>query len=611
MRRRRFIGYDLNGRRDTAARSWLIKPGAEEELEGTFIVSGGLNGAVVKVNEEGIERLVGGVLARLAPHGRGAGWGAVGSLELRTTTHTIVCEPESHGAELAVALSALGGGADVGIVSMDDVPGVREAHQDAWLRAMRDVRNRRSLHIWRPVLAVLSAIEDGSLDGATSVGIISHQDQGLATQRLEIKEASVRAPERRKSGCLHECGLGYERIVERARDLVRGNLSTQTRQEELSQLEMPIRMALGLEGVPELYRSWNGSWTIVPQLECSALIDDELPSTVGEDLLGVDVVILETLSEGRIRDRIEAMVTSCVGRPPLTLPPDGVAKGALVAARRLFSGDPVYFDFLPQISTIVQDIRGPKSFDLIPEGATLPAGKTYRSAVPANLRLQASQKQISVYLNKELEERPRKAVLELPNTSARVEEIGCLVEQAPAQGRARILLESELFQAPMTVDWDRAEELDEDWETVLKNLETPRPTIPNRLVLPATRELWEDQPRRTGLLTLLREAQESSKPNWELLANKLSSRENGAYCISSDGEPPEGTSPEDLALLTEIQGRALDHTLARVDGRIVDEDNDALRFLTWLFKRCDEALVPALIEALDVEVGHHPFIYHH
>ena len=35
MRLHRFVGYDLNGRRDMAARSWLVQPGEEEQLEGT------------------------------------------------------------------------------------------------------------------------------------------------------------------------------------------------------------------------------------------------------------------------------------------------------------------------------------------------------------------------------------------------------------------------------------------------------------------------------------------------------------------------------------------------------------------------------------------------
>ena len=610
MRLHRFVGYDLNGRRDMAARSWLVQPGEEEQLEGTFVVSGGLNGAIVRVDEERKERLVGGALARLAPHGRGDGWGAVGARDRRTSTHDLVLEPGRHLDGLAVALNALGGGADVAVASLDDIPGVREAEQEAWLRAMRDVRNRRRLHVWRPVLAVLAAIEDGLLDAASSVAVISQRDRGLATQRLKIREAGIRAPERRKVGRLHECGLGFDRLLERAQELVGSQISARTREEGLAQLDMPIRMVLGLQPGPELYRSWNGSWTIVSEVQSASLVDGCLPSSIEKELSEVDAVLVETLAEGPVRDRLASMVALAAVTEPIVLATDAIAKGALIAARRLFNGDPVYFDFLPQISTIVQDGRGPKNFDLIPPEATLPAGKIYRSEAPATLGLQIGQSQITVYLNKELEERPRKAELSLPSAAQQIEEVRCLVEQAPAIGRARIFLESDLFQAPMTVDWDNAEELDEAWETVIEGLETPKPTIPNRLVLPATRELWDDQPQRTGLLTFLREAHAASEPNWKVLANKLNSREGDAYCVSSDGELPAQTSAEETELLDEIRHRALEHTLARGEGKIVEDDNDALRFLTWLFKRCDSALVPELLKALEAQRGHHPFIYH-
>ena len=163
----------------------------------------------------------------------------------------------------------------------------------------------------------------------------------------------------------------------------------------------------------------------------------------------------------------------------------------------------------------------------------------------------------------------------------------------------------------MSVEWDGAEELDQDWESLLESLETPKPTIPNRLVLPATYDLWLDQPDRTGLLTLLREARATPSPDWKVLANKVSSREDNTYCVSSDGTPPTQASAEEKALLDEIKARAVSHTLSRVTGAVVENDNHALRFLTWLFRRCDAEIVPAMLDALEAPVGSHPFIYHH
>ena len=610
MRRKRFIGYDLNGRRDLAARSWLIKPGEEEELEGEFIVSGGLNGAVVRVDDEGRDQYVGGALARLAPQGRGPGWGSVGAIERRVLTYDLVQEPERYTKELPCALSALGGGADVAVASMDDVPGIRETQQEAFLRAMRDIRNRRVLHVWRPVLATLATLEDGLLDGAVSVVIISQAAAGLSTQCLKIRDAEVRAPERRQPGKLHECSFGFDRFLKRARDFVEIQVTERTREEELKHLETTIRMAMGFEPRSELYKIGNGDWVVAPELESPSFDQEQLPKSVEEEIADVDAIIVETLAEGPVRAQFAALVSEAADEKPLVLSSNAVARGALIAAQRFFWGKPVYFDFLPQISTIVQDVQGPKNFDLIPHDAMLPAGKIYRSEVPAQLGLQSGQTQITVYLNKELEERPRKANLALQSAPERMQEIRCLVEQAPAQGRARIMLESDLFQAPMTIDWDSAEEVEQDWDTVLKNLETPKPTIPNRLILRATHELWIDQrKRRPGLSTLMKKALSGGEPNWADLANKLCSREGGAYCVSSDGYLPEKVSNEDRQLLADLQRKALEHTLARANGTLVDNDNNALRFLTWLFKRCDEEVVAELLKALLAQTGGHPFVF--
>ncbi|MCY4259118.1 MAG: hypothetical protein OXC91_02485, partial [Rhodobacteraceae bacterium] len=580
------------------------------ELEGEFIIAGGLNGAVVRVDEEGGERYVGGALARLAPQGRGDGWGAVGAADRRALTYELVREAERRPLELQFALSALGAGADVAVISMDDVTGVREARQESLLRAMRDVRNRRCFHVWRPVLAVLSALEDGSLERATSVAVISQTAAGVATQRLTIRKAGILAPERRQVGRLHRCGLGFDQLLERARGVVETRIPVRTRKEELRHLEMPIQMAMGLGSASEIFRRWNGGWVTVPEMPSPSLESDLLPEAVEDEIADVDVVLVETLAEGPVRSHFASLVRKISGREPVVLASDSVARGALFAARRFFRGETVYFDFLPQISTIVQDGQGPKNFDLIPPDATLPAGRTYRSEVPARLGLQSGQDRITVYLKKELEDHPRKAVLSLPAKSEVTQEIRCLVEQAPAQGRARIMLESDLLQAPMIVDWDGAEEIEEDWETVLAGLEIPKPTVPSRLILPATYWLWRDQPNRMGLSTLLREAQSPGQPDWRILANKLSSREGGAYCVSSDGDLPAEASAEERELLAKLQKRALEHTLERAKGTRAENDNDALRFLTWLFRRCDAEVIPELLKALDPRKGRHPFVFH-
>jgi len=73
-------------------------------------------------------------------------------------------------------------------------------------------------------------------------------------------------------------------VLRAFRSLLKGAISARTREEELAQLEMPIWMALGFEPVPELYRSWNGTWTIVPEAQSASLVPDSLPTSIEDDM---------------------------------------------------------------------------------------------------------------------------------------------------------------------------------------------------------------------------------------------------------------------------------------------------------------------------------------
>ncbi len=606
----RQIGYDLNGWRDAAARNWRLSPGGEVVEEGNFLISGGLGGSVVHVEEESRNRLVGGALAHLAPHGRGAGWGDVGKVERRIPTRLINAEPADHVEELRAALSALGNGADTAVAAINDVPGTGELQQEVYLQVMRQIGNRRALPVWRPVLAALLALKKGLLDDVGKVAIVSQSAKGIAVQVLRIREGPLRSPERRYQGKELPCGFGYDAMYARALQATVPQLPPRMRENDLAAAALPIRLALGLDPVDELFRADNGSWVQLPQ-PCLDMSDVRVPSELRDILAAADAVLVETLAEGQVREALAFAVRGHCCRPPVVLETDAVAQGALLAAARVSDGEPVYFDFLPQITTIVQDDRGPKPFDLIPGEATLPAGKVYRSETPARLGLQAGQSQIAVFLKKELDDCPRRALVDLPSASSNDEVVGVYIEQIPAQGRAKVMMESRAFHVPIIVDWEAAEMLDQSWEQVLAELETSLPTIPARLVLSATRQLWIDQPDRVGLTTLLREALSTNSPNWKQLAGKVQSREGGAYCISSDGDLPPEITTDQAALLEDIQERAWKETVARARGAIARDNNDALRFLTWLFQRCDRRVIPELLAALDAPVGGHPFVFHH
>lgn len=636
----RLVGYDINGWRDLAVRNWIERPGEDEcysDARDGYKITGGVGSVVVRVSDKkrGDNQWLGGEQALLAPHGRGGGWGSVGVDNERIDVREIVRESENYTDHLKAVLHALGHNVSIGVVAIDDTGEVSERNQEAWLDSMSRVGIRQKrLLVWRPVLAVLDALEGGMLDNAKTVGVLSQTARGLATQVLVLKRSDVLAPERRRSGVLHsDCELGYEHLEQNSRTRFSSFYEAGGIDDDFSHARSIISSALGIPTGEEILRCSNGSWEIFPALAPPSLDGVGLPSSINKEFQNCDVILCETLSEGSVSQTLFGCLKKVSQVPVILLDVESVARGGLVAARRLLNREPVYFDFLPQISTIVQKKKEPCNRNLIPEDDTLPAGEVYRSVEPAEFGLPAGQKQLDVYLKKETHERPRKATVDIPFDSRHGETVRLFVEQAPAAGRARLIIESDNSYVPINVDWESAEEESQDWDDLISSLKFSSPTIPQRLVLPPTSELWEwsNQPSEDdssgfseppqallddnspsyGLLSMLKRADSAASPNWSELAHQLSNRIRGRYfCVSSDGELPDTLPSEAVELLDRISARALKVSLDRAKGKIHDDNNDALRFLTWLFRRCDSRIVPELIKAMESPIGGHPFVYH-
>lgn len=290
------------------------------------------------------------------------------------------------------------------------------------------------------------------------------------------------------------------------------------------------------------------------------------------------------------------------------LPATAVAKGALIAAERHAAGRTVYFDFLPRIATIVQGQDGAMSYDLIDAAETLPAGSVYRSPRPARFALEAGKDRFQVYLRKETHHAPRKAVIEVGTQSQQAAPVDLWVEQMPAAGRAKILMQAPTLSRQFTVDWDAAEVQDRTWQDILDDLATPPPSIPQRLVLRCGIRAWQDSPKGPGLLTLLQDNVRRTAPDWDDLAKKLMARPFGEYCISSDGSVPLGVPGEALEQLSDLTDRAL-KALQHMERGNLPADTAPLRFLTWQFRRCPAPVVSMLLEAWKARAAGrtHPF----
>ena len=615
---RKVIGYDLNGWRDLAVRNWLAKAGDGEDAIGEFLISGGL-GTVIRAQTEEGAQMVGGIAAQVAPHGRGGGWGeAIGNPDLRVAVKDLVVAPDTDPECLSAAIRAMGGRADVAVVSIDDAPGQHDDAFDGWIMAMRKAGHRRGLHVWRPVLTALWALESQKIDGAEEVAVLSQGAHGLYLQELRLRSDSVRAPERQFQGKFLPCALGFQHILDNAKRAIERVFPDGINRSILDTALSLRRLAIGLPSAPELLRRTNGTWAILPQLPAPDPVKAELPPEVLHALDQDRPILLETIATGPVRKNFFETIRQYHGSEChlIEAPEDAVACGAFFAARRAAEGIPIYYDFLPQISTIVQPLnRDPISVNLIPPGNPLPAGQIYRSPVPARFYLQHNQETISIYLLKELDDRPRQASVRLPIPARTGTTADLIVEQAPAEGKARLILRSDALPTPLIVDWWQAEPTKQaTWDELLTSLARPRPTIPARLVLPATEALWRNRGNQPGLAALLRIAEERPPPDWERLAGKLDDRINGReYCLSSDGDFPANVTAGDRARLETLHGDALNHALDRARGRIRLNDNASLKFLTWLHKRCDRRLLPELLKAMEAAEDpkkSHPFIWH-
>lgn len=602
---RRLCGYDLNGWRDQAARNWLVHPGGEVE-ETEALVSAGLLTSVVRIGDPETGPWIGGAQAALAPQGRGAGWGDVGRTERRKAVRDLLGEDDDDRTEpLAAALAGHAAECANGVLALDDVPRSAETKQEKLLAALRAAGVRDGLLVWRPVLVALDAIRRGVVDREQTIGVICHDRDGFSVQKLRIRQEAGRArsllaPERRQPGMASPAACGYAGLLERAERTLSATLSADGRARRAETPRALGRLALGAHANPEILRAHNGDWIVLePPVHPDpprAVLQEEAVARLQD----CERVLFETLAEGDLRHRLRSDLEAQKGRAIELVPLDAVARGALDAARRRVKGEPIYFDFLPRISTIVQVQHDPgaESYDLVRAEETLPAGRRYRSPEPARLSLQPGQDRIAVHLFKEAEPWPRKATVELGTTVSRAAPIDLWVEQTPAAGSAQILLRSPALAKRHTVDWEAAEEIEKDWDTLVAELATPAPTIPERLVLPCGLQAWHDSPRGPGLFSLLSHNVDRRRVDWDSLAARLSSRPEGRYCISSDGELPDAVPEPTRAQLTRLTERAVAELEEQIAGRAAP-DTGPLKFLTWQFRLCPASVADNLISALE------------
>jgi len=590
---KKLCGIDLNGVQDYAARNWVKAPSGEDEFV-EHVNLGSTRSSIIDLNIPKGFPFIGGVQAELAPHGRGDGYGsAIGDPKHRTYLSDIIKDENPDAEKLQAAILGITPPADYAICGIPDSAHTTEAYREALLFALRRAKFKNPLLVWRSVLVCLAAVERDITTRPCSVGIISHSNSGLDIQTLELKfyryqNQDILVPERKSLGYGLTTNLGYDSLFDEALK----NLQSISADPflDVTQSRNIAELGLGRNARSELLRSRTGLWKEVTppaSLKLASLGLEEHTETIRSYLQSCDIILFETFTEGRLQSQIQSSIESIIGRDVDLLHDDAIAKAALFAADRYANDIPIYFDFLPQISTIVQKGRDPKNHDLINQSEKMLAGAVYRSKDPAIFGTQAGQTEIEVYLKKEEVERPRKATISLPYAANSVHSVSVYVEQTPAQGKASIQINSVDLNLSQLIDFQEAEELDETWEDLLTNIKVGSVPIPERMVKPARIENWEDG-YEEGLESIVKREVQKKFPDWDALEAKI----GGA--VSSDGELPENISLSTEQALTELTEKAFAHVQARLSGH-VSSDNKSLRFLTWQYKRCPQKICENLL----------------
>lgn len=580
---RRLAGYDLNGWHDRMARNWNVTPEGEIEQDVHMIGDAGRLSSIVGVGKNGQE-WIGGLPARLAPHGRGAGWGAIGVAGRRHTVRDLLQDPSIPAELLGRAFAGLGGRPTHAVVAIDDIPATNDSFRERMLKALRGEKLGKPLLVWRSVLTAISVVQQQPelLKDQDLLCVVSHHADGLSVQTLRLRRAPEDGAlvwERRRTGELVRSPLGYLGLLKQAE--VQIEIALHGRSPELFEKSQAASdLAFGARTKTELLRKNIGAEWLrhdPPHELDHSSISADLSGL--RELCGNNPIIFETMCEGSVQLALRHTIESALGREIMIAHGPAVATGALWAAQRFANNMPVHFDFLPQVSTIVADGWEAQNFDLVQSNETLPAGKLYRSSKPAELGLNQGESRISLYLRHEGDTTPRRSEIVFERPMQNATRVQLTLEQVPAAGRARIHLHAPDAGWSRLVEWDEATPISLSWEAQIEEL-TNAPVIPERMILPCDSQFWIGN--RIALNQTLREAQDLPI-NWQVLAAKIGARFVGHYPVSSDGVLPDGADADALDKLTDIAKREF---LNAYDGGQEEFDTNIAKFLTWQFQRC-------------------------
>lgn len=620
---RRWIGLDLNGWRDFAARDWSLEEDEPSDGdEDVYLVDGGGGSVTVRL-EDG--SWVGGPQAALAPHGRGGGWGAIGDRSRRMSVRKLMDDLKSGGDSWANAampaaavVKALSPGAQEAMLAVPDIASFDEAVRGRLLAMMRKHVRMRAQLTPRSV-ALFHDVTHPDWKAGLKVRLIIHDRDGLEVQHLTLCNADGfkghTAPERLGYGVLTSRSCGLNELEARVETQVRSaNPSLQKGDSEISRLPLALLFGEAKEGTTEALRNNAGDWVeaVAPRLNLEALFDNDCidPSEIQADL-----TILCTPLGGLAGDRLEEMVRARFGMVR-RVPAEAVARGALKCGRLIQRDLPHYLDRLEPISLAVNAASGPRWEPLIPLDRNVPANREYVSDPMEGFVWPAGKTEIEFFVLKGDNDirHWRASKIEGPKTPAGV---SLRLRQTPGQSWARLTIGSSdwsmLAEAPLELDWDHLAPEDRAPDEVLKQLDKPRPVVPDRIVEPANIGLWDGSLVYPGVEAALATDEDDLYKALSRVWSGSLPNANGygkSRPISTDGELPDGLS---RALAADFDKRLesfANKLVADTQAGYAPELSRPLLCLTWSFTRCPEPVVDVLLESFEafVDKADHPLL---
>lgn len=646
---RTVAGVDLNGVRDALARRL---PEDEDDVEEVDL---GIRGGLIRLQSIDGQWLGGSQVAR-APHGRGGGWGRIGAdwnrVDLLDGLGSLRAgDPDPILAEaLPSALPGMiGEDCELAVFAVPDAPDYGEAVRERLLLLLRRTKGLRPLLLWRPVAAVLgwlAARPDGARDGLKAA-VLSLMADGvhlsvLTLQREMHRGVPLFVPERSRAGAIVAGSFSAVRMIEAGRRWLCENTDVPERDIRASAMA-PWRAAVGASHEFELIRMPDRGWRELPRIPEPEVPPDpsDLPDAALERLSGADLLLVEGPFAGNAAWRaavVEALSERAI-LPPEIVPGEGplVARGCLEAATRHTKGQPIYFDFLPQLQINAMVGNEPRFVDLIPRGARCRGGEPYRAAADGSYVIGENASRLTFWLFKEDLESGRRAEVELPRPADREYELSISVEQVPGQGFAQVRISSAEFdalrQAPITLDWTRMEETTKSREEILAELEGQMGLAwPDVAVQAGHPFLWLPEHPLGDLVEQLRAYRQtplllrgrvsaSARELLQTLRTRFSRHDTpsihagqmgiviedkGSFrALDSDGALPAQKSglrvPEDAELeldatLTKLEEDmlALQHQFGQgIDSGLL---GDVLGFASWCFWRCPSSIVNLFLD---------------